>query len=61
VQNSYTITLDKNGDLRGSSCNATGYQVYAEYKSGGIDSTMDLSMMIMGGTKDVFNSDFVRD
>jgi len=60
-RNTYAITLDQTGDLRGSSCNATGSVVYVEISSGGIDSAIDLSIFKMGGTKDVFNADYVRD
>jgi len=60
-RNTYSITLDQTGDLRGSSCNATGSVVYVEISSGGIDSVIDLSIFKMGGTKDVFSADYVRD
>jgi hypothetical protein len=60
-RNTYSITLDQTGDLRGSSCNATGSVVYVEISSGGLNSAIDLSIFKMGGTKDVFNADYVRD
>jgi hypothetical protein len=59
--NTYSIALDQTGDLRGSSCNATGYNVYAEVSSGGIGSEIDLSIFNIAGTRDVFSADFVRD
>jgi hypothetical protein len=59
--NSYSLTLDQVADLRGSAANAFGYQTYVEFKSGGVDSTIDLSMLQMGGKKDTFSADYVRD
>jgi hypothetical protein len=59
--NAYSLTLDQTGDLRGSSCNAFGYQTFVEFKSGGLNSTMELSSLQLGGKKDTFNADYVRD
>src|SRR6185437_8157644 len=36
--------------------NIPGTRVYVEFSSGGLDSTMDLSQVVMIGTKDVFNA-----
>ena len=36
--------------------NIPGNRVYEEFSSGGLDSTMDLSQVVMIGTKDVFNA-----
>jgi hypothetical protein len=36
--------------------NIPGNRVYVEYKSGGLDSQMDLSQMTLIGSKDVYNS-----
>lgn len=59
--NSYSITLDDRADLRGSSSNARGNLVYVNIESGGIDNAIEVSQFTMGGTKDTYNADFVRD
>lgn len=61
TRNTYTIALDENADLRGSACNAVGNFVYVDIESGAIDSTISMSVFMMGGTKDVFSADYVRD
>jgi hypothetical protein len=60
-RNSYSITLDEGADLRGSASNARGNLVYVDIESGGLDSTIEMSNLMMGGTKDTYNADFVRD
>lgn len=55
VRNTFTRTLGSSGDLRESSANAVGNRVYVEFESGGIDSAIDLSQLIMTGKKDTFN------
>lgn len=51
-----TVALTADDFDRERPLNIPGNRVYVEYKSGGIDSTMDLSQMIMVGTKDIFNA-----
>jgi hypothetical protein len=60
-QNTYTIQLDQRADLRGSACNARGNIVYVSMESEGVDSTIQVSQFTMGGTKDTYNADYVRD
>lgn len=50
------VTLTPDDFDRERPLNIAGNRMYVEYKSGGIDSTMDLSQMTLIGTKDVFNS-----
>lgn len=50
------VTLTDGDNDRERPLNIPGNRVYVEYSSGGINSTMDLSIMTLVGTKDTFNS-----
>lgn len=54
----YTVPVALNADDfdRERPLNIPGNRVYVELKSGGLDTTMDLSQMTMIGTRDVYNS-----